>query len=350
VLGTAAWDATWRLLSLPAAGYSPVVARTPRGWISLSRRGVGDSRAPSALESYLYASADGVHWTQIPISAQNDNLSLRGAAYGGGQYVLAGVRREGGGRNVVFTSRDGESWSERDLGDAGDDGLAAAVYVGGRFFLLGSFATLWTLQGSDWQASRPGDPRGFQAMAFGLGQYLLVGSGSPLFSTDAISWRASPVDCSIPIGACVTDPGGNTLDGLFTSAVFAAGSFYIDQARSSDAQNWQLEPKAYPIAFIGGHLVGDWNGFAAWEPGGDPHPIAIVRHRDLPADGASTQSPYAWDGSGTATDAAAHNSENYPQGPLPASIDFSWPDGLDCSAAPCVAIGSNLYLIPNGTE
>lgn len=201
--------------------------------------------------------------------------------------------------------------------------------------------------GSAWQISTPGAPRGYQAMTFGLGQYLLVGSGWPLFSTDAISWRAAAVDCTVPIGACVTDPSGNTFDGLFTSAVFAAGSFYIDQARSTDAQNWQLEPGAYPSAFVGGHLVGNWNGFAAWTPGGAPQAIATVRHRDLASNGASPLSTNTWDGSGTPKDVDA---QNYPQQPLPASIDFSWPDGLDCNAAPCVLVGSSLYLIPDDSE
>lgn len=102
----------WRLIEVPALGAIPVVIPTPSGWLSLSRRSLGSGKVVEGNESALYHSTDGVHWRLVPI-AGDDDLLLRGVAYGNGRYVIVGGRGSSGLSGVVLTSSDGEHWDER---------------------------------------------------------------------------------------------------------------------------------------------------------------------------------------------------------------------------------------------
>src|SRR4029077_2904607 len=54
-------DATggaWRIIEVPAASNAPRIVKSPLGWLALSRRSIGDSRAPLGYESVLYRSTD----------------------------------------------------------------------------------------------------------------------------------------------------------------------------------------------------------------------------------------------------------------------------------------------------
>src|SRR5262245_58825665 len=83
----AAVSATWQELGTPGASNRPDLTGTPGGWLALSQRTVGDARAPSAWESYLYRSTDGIRWHNVHISDETDNPWLRGVAYAAGRYV-----------------------------------------------------------------------------------------------------------------------------------------------------------------------------------------------------------------------------------------------------------------------
>ncbi|HTV18580.1 MAG TPA: hypothetical protein VMG12_07920 [Polyangiaceae bacterium] len=338
----AALAATWQELGVPGASNGPDIASTPSGWFALSQRTIGDARAPSAWQSYLYRSPDGIRWQSVAISDQADNLWLRGVAYGGGHYVLAGKRMGEG--DALFHSTDGEHWQEYSVATGAPSGIADVVFAGGQFFALSTFRTLVrSTNGVDWQVIDLATTVMPLDVAFGRDQFLLVGSGDVQRSSDGLSWQPIRLDCAMP-GACISDPSGNVLQGLHNRAVFVAGTYFIDQASSADGVTWQSLPGQYPLANVAGYVVGTSadSALAIWAPGEAPEPLDRVRYVDTlaPADRALRM---RWNG---AIEPSEQTAENFPDGePLPETIEFPIASGADCTSATCVTVGNRIYLL-----
>lgn len=344
LLPEGAAQATWQELGVASASHGPALAATPAGYFALSQRSVGDAKAPSAWESYLYRSTDGVHWQQVPVSNDNGNLWLRGVAYGAGHYVLAGTRF-GGGDGVLFHSTDAERWDEIRVATGAPSGLSDVVFSGGRFFALSTHRTLLTsTDGTTWTAIDLGTKTVAPSdVTFGNGQFLLVGSGDVQRSTDGLTWTPTALDCAMP-GACITDPSGNVLQSAHFSAVFAQGNFYIDQATSTDGQTWRSLPGQYPLDDVDGQVIGSTatDLLAIWSTDGSPHGLTSVRYLDaLSADDRAER--VRWNGS---VFPAEVNAQSFPNdAPPPDQLEFPLPSGADCSTAPCVLVDHRLYLI-----
>jgi len=339
-----ALNATWQELGVPGASNRPALAATPSGYFALSRRQLGDAKAPSGWESHLYRSTDGIRWQRVEVSADNGNLWLRGVAYGAGRYVLAGMRF-GGGDGVIFHSTDAEHWQEIAVATGAPSGLSGVVFVGSRFFALSTFRTLLSsADGVAWSSVDLGTTVMPLDVTFGNGQYLVVGSGDVQRSSDGLRWLPAPLDCAMP-GACITDPSGNVGQGLHNRAVFAAGVFFIDQAASLDGQTWQSLPGRYPLATAAGRVLGSTatDELAIWAPNEAPHALASVRYIDTLA-GGDRATYMRWNGAVQPSELAA---ENFPSDlPLPERLEFPLPSGGDCTTASCVIVGERLYLIP----
>jgi hypothetical protein len=342
-LGSAALGGTWQELGVPGASILPALASTPSGWLALSRRSVGDARAPSASESYLYRSNDGIRWQQVALSDRNEDLWLRGVAYGNGRYVLAG-KRFGQSGSLIFSSRDGERWEERSVDVTDPGALAGAVYSGKRFFAFSTGTELLTsTDGEAWTTVDLSTTVMPLDVTFGLGQYLLVGSGRLQRSTDGVNWQATSVDCALP-GACISDPSGNVLQGVHYQALFAQGSYYIDQARSTDGRSWESLPGLYPEAQVEAYVVGRnaSDGLVAWAPNEAPVELRSRRYVDTLSD-AERGARMRWNG---AVRPAELSSEAMPtDAPLPELIEFPIPGGADCTTARCVIARDRLYLV-----
>jgi hypothetical protein len=342
-LGAAALEATWQELAVPGATLSPALASTPSGWLALSRRSVGDPKAPSAWESYLYRSTDGIRWQQVALSERNEDLWLRGVAYGNGRYVLAG-KRFGQSGSLIFSSRDGERWEERSVDVADLCALAGAVYTGNRFFAFSTGTELLTsTDGEAWTTVELSTTVMPLDVTFGLGQYLLVGSGRLQRSTDGLNWQASSIDCALP-GACISDPSGNVLQSVHYQAVFAQGSYYIDQARSTDGSRWESLPGLYPEAQVGAYVLGrnTSDELVAWASNEAPVELRSRRYVDTLSD-AARGDRMRWNG---AVRPAELSSDNMPtDAPLPELIEFPIPGGADCTTARCAIVGDRLYLV-----
>lgn len=342
-----ALNATWQELGVPGAGNRPALATTPTGYYALSQRSLGDSKAPSAWESHLYRSTDGVHWQRIEASNANDNLWLRGIAYGAGRYVLAGMRF-GEGDGVILQSDDGEHWQEQSVTTGAPSGLSNVVFAGSRFFALSTHRTVLTsADGGDWT------PVDFSTtvmpldVTFGSGQYVLVGSGDLQRSPDGLQWTPTPLDCALP-GACMVDPSGAVQQGVHHRVVFAAGTFFIDQASSTDGQFWQSLPEQYPFAAIDGHVFGRTatQELVSWRPGEAPRALMSVRYlAALPEDERAARA--LWNG---AVEPEEFTADHFPNdSPLPGQLEFPLPHGDDCTIAPCMVVGDRLYLVRSDT-
>jgi hypothetical protein len=345
VLGDAALGATWQELGVPGVGNRPALASTPRGWFAVSRRSVGDGKAPSAWESYLYRSADGVGWQRVEISAQNENLWLRGVAYGAGHYVLAGTRFGVGGGDVIFDSVDAEHWDEIPVVSGAPSGLSGLVFVGGRFFALSTNRTLITsANGRAWTSVDLGNTTVMPLdVTFGHDQYLLVGSGNIQRSSNGLDWQPTALDCAMP-GACISNPDGDVLQSVHYRAVFADGTYFIDQASSVDGQTWQSLPGLYPEARVEGYVLGSSTDerLVIWEPGGAARPLANVKYIETLSD-ANRAERMRWNG---AVDPIEFSSENFPDGaPPPDAIEFPLPSGADCRTSRCAIVGERLFLV-----
>ncbi len=334
---------TWQELGVPGAGNRPDLASAPSGWFALSQRSVGDTRAPSAWESYLYRSEDGIRWQVVNVSDVTDNLWLRGVAYGAGHYVLAGMRM-GGSDGTIFHSTDGEHWQELTVATGAPSGLSDVVFAGGQFFALSTFRTLLrSTNGTQWAAIDLATTVMPLDVTFGRDQFLLVGSGDVQRSSDGLSWQPSRLSCDMP-GACIANPDGDVAQGLHSRAVFAGGTYFIDQASSADGVTWQSLPGLYPAASVGGYVLGrsSESELALWQPGEGPQPLASVRYVSTLSDGDRAER-MRWNGSVHPNEQAI---ENFPNGePLPERIEFPIPSGADCSSAPCVQVGNQLYLV-----
>jgi hypothetical protein len=321
----------WRVIEVPAAGNLPSVVRTPSGWMSLSSRFLGpDSKAVTGVESALYRSRDGVHWQLLPLGPAGTDLQLRGLAYGAGRYVMVGARL--GGEGVVWTSSDGERWTESSQSLSGPYVWNTVTFVKDRFFAFGFNQLVSSETGESW-ATLPTHLIQYGAGAYGNGRYLLLGNGPPQTSEDGHAWQEHPFDCTLP-GGCITDPSGGVSQTVHYSALFAEGRFFTEQLSSLDGVTWEAQPGLSPNTYIDGHFLGESSlsaGLATWTLGGPVQTLRVVR----PSRSAVTLAGRDWVG------VLDHDA------PLPETVDVSFEDGLTCQTAACV--GGLLLVPPPGT-
>jgi len=321
----------WRVIEVPAAGGSPNIVRTPSGWMALSSRFLGpDAKVITGVESALYRSRDGVHWQLLPLGPAGEDVQLEGLAYGAGRHVMVGQRF--GGEGVVWTSSDGERWTESLQSLSGPFAWNTVTFVRDRFFAFGFGQLASSETGEAWTAL-PTSIVQYGAGAYGNGRYLLLGNGPPQVSADGYAWAEHPLDCSLP-RACITNPSGGVAQTAHHVALFAEGRFFTEELSSLDGVTWEAQPGLSPRMYIDGHFVGHSSlsaGLATWKLGGAIQTLRTIR----PSRSAVTAAGRDQVG------ALAHDA------PLPEAVDASFEDGLTCETADCV--GGLLLVPPPGT-
>jgi hypothetical protein len=319
----------WRVIEVPTLSFSASVVRTPSGWMALSYRYLGnDPRAPSGVESGLYRSSDGIQWQLIPL-ANSNHLRLDDLAYGAGRYVMVGANTAG---SVVWTSSDGEHWTESLQLLSAPHAWGRLAFVKDRFFAFGFAQLGMSSTGESWEALPTHIVQG-GAGAYGNGRYLLLGNGPMQTSEDGRTWQEHSLDCSLPASSCITDPSGGVAQGYHHAALFAEGRFFTEELSSLDGATWQAEPGLSPSAYVAGRFLGGWNlsaGLATWTRGGPPQALRVIR----PAREAVTE---AGRGRLGMLDRDA---------PLPETFAVPFDDGLTCETADCVLVGDSLLLVP----
>ena len=351
-LADADWSKTWRLLSLPAASAQGAsVVATPSGWIAVSSRHNG-SKAPPPPDSFIYRSLDGTHWRAIPTNTGDAQLQNAEVAYGGGHYVITGSR---GGANVVLDSSNGETWHEQALDDPNSWSQGPVKYVQGRFFFL-NVSLLSSIDGQQWsRVDQPYPYAGLSDVAYGNGRYLGVGAGT-LLSLDGRQWRAAPIDCSLA-GDCITAPDDGTIpeEGagpvFFAEERFHALSFGAAEGAfsSPDGESWQFTPGLSPDGYLSGHFVRSFGPEPkVWVAKDGPSRALKLLHRSsmLPS-GITPAEAQRWNS--PAEPDATHNAFPLDE-TMPAEMDLSWSDQLDCTTARCFVVtsgtASQLLLVP----
>jgi hypothetical protein len=122
------------------------------------------------------------------------------------------------------------------------------------------------------------------------------------------------------------------------------GTYFIDQASSTDGATWQSLPGLYPEASVAGSVVGGSTDseLALWAPGEPPQPLDRIRYVSTVSDD-DRAARMRWNG---AIEPNEQTSENFPNGErLPERLEFPLPSGADCTSAACVLVGNRLYLV-----
>jgi hypothetical protein len=322
----------WRIIDVPGLG-TPAVVHSPAGWFALSTMATG-GKVITAVESALYRSSDAIHWTSVALTQDND-LATNSLVYGAGRYLMS-VRRLGstGPSDGLWTSSDGEQWSEQAFPATDVPFGSNFAYVEKRFFGLGFGNLAISETGDDWKVV-PISVLSGAAAAYGNGIYLLTGSGPMETSPDGWVWQEHPVDCSLP-GACISDPGGAVYQDNHEPPVFAEGRFYSGQLSSADGVNWRAEPGPPVAVYLSRHFLSyqsDPGGVAAglptWTSGGAVQTLRMV----------------------DPTMEAAHNAgygglHQLQLGSLPDRVSGELDDGLTCQTAACVLVDGFLLLVP----
>ncbi len=323
--------AAWRLIEVPAAANAPVLVNTPSGWLALSRRAQGDAKAPSAWQSVLYRSADGVHWESMPLDPGHDDLQLSGLAYGAGRYVMVGRRT--GAAGVIWSSSDGEQWVESEQELDVVDLWNKVAFAGNRFFAFG-FRYLGVSETGERWTSVPITTVQVQAVAYGNESYLLVGSGPMQISEDGLNWQEHELECALP-GACISDPSGGIHQSIQYNALFAEGRFFTDQLSSVDGFSWEALPDRFPAAYVNGRFLGSLevpSVLETWTTDGPVETLRVIRpvKEGVTARGRAMTSVGVLDR----------------ESPLPSTVNVEFEDGLNCETASCIILGSRLLLVP----
>jgi len=333
VLGTnvAPTAGAWRIIEVPAASNEPSIVQSPLGWLALSRRTLGDGKAPRGYESVLYRSTDGVHWTSLPLGEQAENVLFSGLAYGAGRYAMAGQRF--GGASVYWSSSDAEHWTESPDPSGRPPTASGLSYAQGRFFRVGFRTVAESDNARDWQVRQISLLQAGGA-AYGNGVYLLIGNGPMQVSENGWDWQEYPLDCTQLGGSCIVDPSGGIHQPPHYAALFAEGRFYTEELSSEDGIHWQDEPGRRPSTYANGYFLGELGGgeLSAWKAGGQIQRLQVVRPT-LASQTASGRRD---------TSIGVLDQDQ----PLPDSVNVEFEDGLTCDTATCISFGERLLLIP----
>jgi hypothetical protein len=134
------------------------------------------------------------------------------------------------------------------------------------------------------------------------------------------------------------------LQSVHYRAIFAEGTYFIDQASSTDGRSWQSLPDLYPEARADGYVLGRSTDerLVIWEPGGAARPLANVKYLETLSD-ANRAERMRWNG---AVDPNESGVENFPNAdPPPDSIEFPLASGADCTTSRCAIVGDRLFLV-----
>ena len=106
---------TWSFYDIPTRVFSGVA--------------YGNGKYVAVGNSFM-SSTNGVNWT---ISSQTPSNGLNGIAYGMNRFVAVGDNE------TIYTSTDGDTWTQRSLGAAGGQGfnLKGVAYGDGNFIVVG---------------------------------------------------------------------------------------------------------------------------------------------------------------------------------------------------------------------
>lgn len=211
--------------------------------------------SPPELVAVGYAgkvmeSSDAETWTTTA-GAQTQGW-LEGVAYGAGQYVAVGTGTYIGSGDTIFTSKDGDKWSQETPPIPGP--LRAVAYGGGTFVAVGETGLIFTSEdGKTWTWQDPGYRQDLYGVAYGGGRFVAVGAAATILtSQDGATWTpaAAPVGTDVELGGVAFGAGH------FVVTIYGWQGLLV----SDDGQSWQVEAESllhtsYPVYAMGRFMV-----------------------------------------------------------------------------------------------
>ncbi len=165
--------------------------------------------AAAGSNGAILTSVDGLNWVQQNSGTTN---SLNGIAYGNGRFVAVGTYNYIDGSTSVFTSADGEVWSEHRLSSALAVGYGIIAFGNGQFVTVGQNSAATSADGVTWDQRTSGAVYGLSAIAYGNGHFVGVAAMAAIVeSTDAANW--------VEVGP---EPGSDVQSIAFGAGQFAA--------------------------------------------------------------------------------------------------------------------------------
>lgn len=151
---------------------------------------VAVGRNGSSGVNYVYTSPDGMTWTLQPTDLPA-TWSFGSLMWNGSEFWAVGFTREGNDSGIAVTSRDGVTWTQREVPmNAG--GLHVARYYDGRFVFGTSKGNILTsTDGVNWTEVGTAGAE-IRGMASNGTRYVGVGSSSTVVSDDALNWTRHP--------------------------------------------------------------------------------------------------------------------------------------------------------------
>ena len=200
----------------------------------------------------LYTSTDGSSWTP---RADGRFMSYKQIVYGGTRFVAVGD-------SGVSVSSDGRSWSRKDCGK----GLQSVAYGGGKFVAAGDSGAIWTSSdGETWSdKSRAGADHStmFTSVAFGDGRFVVGGrastgqlggvsiftsaDGGEDWSDESVNQSSSWLTPLYPMSLCYG--GGRFLAGGSSNGVLkssADGRFWATVTLPDEAKSYRITVITY---------------------------------------------------------------------------------------------------------
>jgi hypothetical protein len=180
----------------------------------------------------ILSSSDGITW--FPRSVSGTDLWLKSVAYGNGSFVAVGDF------GAVLTSTDGITWITRvePTVDPPGSSLSFVVYGNGLFVAVGWNLILTSPDGISWTDRSPGTKGWFSGVAYGNGLFVAVGGyganlaqglflGTIHTSRDGVTWVLSEEEY-LPVLTAATYGNGS----------FVAVGEYGSVLTSSDGITW----------------------------------------------------------------------------------------------------------------
>jgi hypothetical protein len=198
-------------LSSPLDNWSQ---RTSPTGLNLNDIALGGGRlvAISREDTTLY-SDDGSNWTaHTSFDVPSHNIFLEGITYDGSKFIAVGMDYSGGWEQVIYTSTDGTSWTERydsNSGSGSNISLNDVAVGGGYYVAVGDDGTVVrSIDGVSWSNVTSSTSVDLQSVSYGEGTFVVVGDESTggsnphvvLTSTNGSSWTDRSGGTVLPLG------------------------------------------------------------------------------------------------------------------------------------------------------
>ena len=257
------WVQRYNFTGVELYGVSAISINNFDGFIAVGT-GPDYTVIPTATQSVILKSLDGITWTNITPSASAE--TLYGVSSGNNTIVVIG------NNGTIFTSINGSNWSDISTGSAN---LRDVVYSAslGLFVVVGETGFIATTDGSTWNVRTSGTSQNLNSVIWNDddGEFIITGNNNIILkSTDGTTWTSSNIFITDPT---VYDVQGDAFTAGYGPEELVPGVVSDNLTMivtTRPGTNWDADVYAhvgynvvsYEIAPIGSQVTFSFDGFA----------------------------------------------------------------------------------------